>query len=237
MDNNRPCINNPLYIYRKNINKESEFFKYDISYPILMPFATYFNTSFYNMTIINKINQTIYNDIIKYKNEIKKQSKEYEKEYINIFSKSKEDYVKYQYELIVDYKVTYNKNHIISIPIQKYEFTGGAHGMTYLDSYNYDLRDGKRLRLSDMFKKDVDYKKIVDTFIEESINKNKELYFQDEGKFTGISDSQQFYIEDDGVVVYFNLYDIAPYYVGIPKFKLTFDEFGECFNIKYICRG
>lgn len=238
MDNNyRPCINNPLYIYRQSISKESEFFKYNISYPVLIPFATYFNTSFYNIEIINRINKTIYNDIIKYKNEIKRQSKEYEKEYINVLSKSKEEYIKYQYELIVDYKVTYNKNHTISIPIQKYEFTGGAHGMTYLDSYNYDLRDGKRLKLSDMFKKGIDYKKIVDTFIKENINKNKELYFQDEGKFTGISDNQQFYIENDGLVVYFSLYEIAPYYVGIPKFKLTFDEFGKYFNDKHICKS
>lgn len=235
--NYRHCINNPIYVYRQSSSKESEFFKYDINYPILMPFATCFKTSFYDMTIINNINQTICNDIMKYKNEIKKQSKEYEKEYINVFSKSKEEYFKYQYQVIVDYKVTYNKSHVISIPIQKYEFTGGAHGMTYLDSYNYDLRNGKRLKISDMFKKDVDYKKIVDSFIKDNINKNQELYFTGDEGFKGISDNQQFYIEDDGLVVYFSLYEIAPYYVGIPKFKLTFDEFGKYFNSKYICQS
>lgn len=238
MDKNyRPCITNPLYVYKQNISKESEFFKYNISYPILIPFATYFNTSFYNMKIINNINKNIYNDVMKYKSEIKKQSKEYEKEYINVLSKSNEEYVKYQYEMIVDYKVTYNKNHTISIPIKKYEFTGGAHGMTYLDSYNYGLRNGEILKLSDMFRPNVDYKIIVDSFIKDSISKKQELYFTGEYGFQGISDNQQFYIEDDGVVVYFNLYDIAPYYVGIPEFKLTFDDFGKYFNSKYICQS
>lgn len=237
MDKNyRPCIKNPLYVYKQKVSKESEFFKYKIAYPILVPFATYFNATFYNMDIINKINQTIYNDIMRYKNEIKKESKEYEKEYKNVLSKSKEEYIKYQYELIVDYKVTYNKSHTISIPIEKYDFTGGAHGMTYLDSYNYNLRNGKRLKLSDMFKKDIDYKKIVNSYINKIISENKDIYFQDEDKFNGISDNQQFYIEDDGVVVYFSAYEIAPFYVGIPKFKLTFEEFGQYFNDKYICK-
>ena len=33
-----------------------------------------------------------------------------------------------------------------------------------------------------------------------------------------------------GIVIYFGLYEIAPYYVGIPKFKLKFDEFNKYLN-------
>ena len=37
-------------------------------------------------------------------------------------------------------------------------------------------------------------------------------------------------IDEDGIVIYFGLYEIAPYYIGIPKFKLKFDEFNKYLN-------
>ena len=38
------------------------------------------------------------------------------------------------------------------------------------------------------------------------------------------------YKDEDGIVIYFGLYEIAPYYIGIPKFKLKFDEFNKYLN-------
>ena len=104
----------------------------------------------------------------------------------------------------------------------KYEFTGGAHGMTYLDDYNYNLLTGDRLILKDMFKSGVNYDEIINNFIASEINNNPEI--------KGISENQPFYIDEDGIVIYFGLYEIAPYYVGIPKFKLKFDEFSQYLN-------
>ena len=52
---------------------------------------------------------------------------------------SNENYIKYQFEVYINSYITYNRNGIISIVIIKYEFNGGAHGMTYLNNYNYNL--------------------------------------------------------------------------------------------------
>ena len=221
---------NPLYILEQKAQRESEFFKYNIRYPILMPILDCFYNSYYNINILNNINNTIYSHVKNLKDEIKRQAKEYKKEYETVLSKSNENYVKYQYELYIDYKVTYNRNNIISIPIESYEFTGGAHGMTYLNSYNYNLINGNQLKLSDMFKKDIDYKKIVNEYINYVISQNPDIYFKGEDGFKGIKEDQSFYIEDDGVVIYFSLYEIAPYYVGIPKFKMEFDKFPKYFK-------
>ncbi len=102
--------------------------------------------------------------------------------------------------------------------------------MTYLNSYNYNLINGKKLKLSDMFKKDIDYKKIVNEYINHVISQNPDIYFQGEDGFKGIKEDQSFYIENDAIVIYFSLYEIAPYYVGIPKFKMEFDKFPTCFE-------
>ena len=37
-------------------------------------------------------------------------------------------------------------------------------------------------------------------------------------------------IDDDGIVIYFGLYEIAPYYIGIPKFKMKFNRFSKYLN-------
>jgi hypothetical protein len=81
-----------------------------------------------------------------------------------------------------------------------------------------------------MFKDDVNYKKVVNSLIKQEIEKKQDIYFSGDEGFKGIKDNQEFYIDDDGIVVYFQLYDIAPYYVGIPKFKMTWNEFDKYFK-------
>ena len=183
-----------------------------------------------NMYIIININNEICEDVMEFKNSVKKQAIAYKKLYTEKLSKSDEDYVKYQYEVYINNEVTYDRNNIISIVMTKYEFTGGAHGMTYLDAYNYNLLTGDRLTLKDMFKPGVDYEEIVNNFIKEEINNKPENYFKGDEGFKGISENQPFYIDEDGIVIYFGLYEIDPYYIGIPKFKLKFDEFNKYLN-------
>lgn len=221
---------NHLYILKQKMQRESEFFKYNIVYPILVPMLDYTCNSYYNINILNNINNIIYLDIKNLKYKVKKEAKEYKEEYEKAISKSSEYYVKYQYELYIDYKVTYNRNNIISIPIESYVFTGGAHGMTYLNSYNYNLINGKKLELSDIFKENIDYKKIVNEYIYYVISQNPDIYFKGDDGFKGIKENQSFYIDNDGIVVYFSLYEIAPYYVGIPKFKMKFSKFSKYFK-------
>lgn len=223
-------VNDIFNVELKNINENTEFFKSDIRYPYLKIKNKYLENEDFNIKVIENINKIMRNYSVNFKEKIKEDSKDYKKQYEDIFSKSKEKYMKYQYEAYSDYKITYNKNNLISIPMKLYEFTGGAHGMSYLKVFNYDLISGKEIKLRDMFKNDINYKAIIDKYIKQQIQENKDIYFSEEQGFKGISDNQSFYIEEDGIVVYFGLYEIAPYYVGIPKFKLTWDEFGEYLN-------
>ena len=212
---------NYSYVEQVNICKNSEFFKYNITYPVL---------KLYDKQIITNINNEIYENVISFKNNIKKQAIQYKKLYNEKLLNDDKNYIKYQYEVYINNEVTYHRNNIISIVMTKYEFTGGAHGMTYLETYNYNLLNGNKLTLKDMFKIGLDYKKIVNNFILQEINNEPEFYFKGDEGFKGISENQTFYIDNDGIVIYFGLYEIAPYYLGIPKFKLKFDEFSKYLN-------
>ena len=221
---------NHSYVGQVNIYKTSEFFKYNITYPVLKLYDKNIYHDIYDRYVIININNEICEEVMAFKNNIKKQAIAYEKMYTENLSKSNEEYIKYQYEVYINDEVTYDRNNIMSIAITKYQFTGGAHGMTYLDTYNYNLLNGDRLTLENMFKPGVDYKEIVNKFITEEINDNPEEYFKGDERFKGIGENQPFYIDEDGIVVYFGLYEIAPYYVGMPKFKLKFDEFDKYLN-------
>lgn len=138
----------------------------------------------------------------------------------------------YQFELNLfalasDYKVTYNNHGLLSFYIDQYEYTGGAHGMTYRRPYNIDLKDGSDIKLADVFKSDSNYKAVIDKAIQAEIAKNPENYFEPEMGFQGIGDDQPFTLQPGGITIYFQLYDIAPYAFGIPEFDIPLTQFGD----------
>lgn len=221
---------NYLYNIQLKINiEEGEFFKSEINYPYFQIKEKYENREKENIKVINKINNEIYDYIVNFKNNVEKQSSEYKKEYES--NDKNTSLPKFVYEAYSEYDVTYNKNNLISIPILTYEFTGGAHGMSVLKSFNYNLKSGEKLKLSSIFKDNVDYKNIINYYIKQELENNKNLYFVGEQGFKGIDDDQEFYLEDNKLVIYFQLYEIAPYYVGIPKFEIPFKEIKDVIKI------
>jgi hypothetical protein len=136
-----------------------------------------------------------------------------------------------KYEVLVEYTVTYNQNCAISLYIDRYEYTGGAHGITHRDSNNWDIKKGKKINLEDIFPKIKNYREYVINEINKQIENNMQtennMYFED---YTSLVREnfqiQNFYLVPEGVVVYFQLYEIAPYVSGIPTFILPFSEAG-----------
>jgi len=128
---------------------------------------------------------------------------------------------------------TANKNGLLSIPVEYYQFTGGAHGATEKRPYNFDLKTGRVIVLGDIFKEGYNYKKVINQEIKRQIKENNDLYFTGPGMgFETIKVNQPFYLVDGGLTVYFAQYEIAPYADGIPEFKLPFTLFGNNVKIK-----
>lgn len=128
------------------------------------------------------------------------------------------------YQLFARYNVV-NKQDITSFYIDYYQFTGGAHGITTRMSYNFDNVTGKELTIKDLFKKGYDYKTVINNEISNQIQKEKEKYFTGKDGFNGIKDTQGFYIKDGNIVIYYQVYEIAPYVTGIPEFYIPVNKF------------
>ncbi|ADL50098.1 DUF3298 and DUF4163 domain-containing protein [Clostridium cellulovorans] len=137
-----------------------------------------------------------------------------------------------KYYLQTDVQVNLCNDYILSYNITYYQYSGGAHGITYVESVNLDLINSKKLNLKDIFKKGVDYKALINTRIKEDISKTPELYFKEENLgFKGIKNNQEFYLNDKGLVIYFSLYEIAPYVAGIPEFMFSYADYDLYFNL------
>ncbi len=135
----------------------------------------------------------------------------------------------HQYEVNVEYHVTYNQNCTLSLYFDRYEFTGGAHGMTKRDSDTWDLHQGIRMDLMDFFPDNKNYTKYIQneiiTQIEKEIKNNGNMFFEDYADLVKENfNAANFYLTQEGIVIYFQLYEIAPYVSGIQTFTIPYGE-------------
>lgn len=170
-----------------------------------------------SLEIQEKINSQLQKDALSFKNEIEEMAQEYSEE------TKKFGFPSISYAAFTDYKVNYNKNSFLSLYVDYYRYTGGAHGSTLRKCYNFNLKTGEALNLKDLFKEDLNYKEIINKEISSKIEKHKEIYFSSD--FQGISDNQCFSIDGNNLIIYFQQYDIAPYAAGIPEFKIPLSNF------------
>ena len=133
------------------------------------------------------------------------------------------------YEYVINTEVHYGNNRdIIGHFINSYEYTGGAHGGTFITCRNYRLDDGSVVTLDNYFKPG--YKKVLIPILERKLleyaecSKRDELdehgYFSNEPMFV----PENFEIRQDTIDFIFNQYDIAPYSTGITTLSVPETE-------------
>lgn len=197
---------------------ETEYISVNIDLPVV---------SGINSNAQKLINDRIQDEINSSKSNVEKQAIEDGEQ----SKKSGSDIRKYNFTS--KYKVTYNKNNILSIVLTIYQYTGGAHGSTTEVAYNFDTNTGKIGVLEDFFGEDKDYRTKILKEIREDISKEPQNYFIETiNNLNGIPYNQNFYLEDEDVVVYFDEYEIAPYAAGIPEFKIPYAKFKSGINTK-----
>lgn len=179
-----------------------------------------------NKEISKNINDEITNNIMKFFNESQKQAKEYYEGLPEAENK---------FVANVDFDIKKNSDNILSILVSYYKYAGGAHGEYENIAYNIDMRNGKFISLKTLFKEDVDYKNVINDEIRRQIEELIKSDEQNKGvyEFKSINDNQKFYIQDDNLVIYFDLYEIAPYAAGIPEFVINIDKIDHILKPEY----
>jgi hypothetical protein len=125
------------------------------------------------------------------------------------------------------YELKNNDKGVLSIVLINYSFAGGAHGNTIAKALNFDIETGHVYTLPELFKPNSNYVKKISDIIKVQI---KARDIPTLGDFTEINPNQDFYIADRSLVIFFQLYEIAPYYVGIPYFPISIYELEDIIN-------
>lgn len=121
------------------------------------------------------------------------------------------------------FEVAFNESRILSIPVTYYQYTGGAHGMTEIRSYNIDLRTGELFKLNEILNNQ--QIAAINEEIERQLQEDSENFFPEAAQdFEGVADDQHFYLENGTLVIYFDLYELRPYALGIPEFRFSLDS-------------
>lgn len=132
----------------------------------------------------------------------------------------------WNYEEFSEAGVAYNQNNLLTIGYLSYSYYGGAHGM-YATSYmSYDLKNKKRLQLSDVFKPG--YEEKLPMFLERAVRRQfklqsdqplSEVLFED-----SIGLTENFGLTGKGIYFNYVPYEIAAYAAGEIKLYVPFIE-------------
>ncbi|ACJ32559.1 DUF3298 and DUF4163 domain-containing protein [Anoxybacillus flavithermus] len=199
----------PLTVTTKKMKYTNELMEVDLNIPIV--------SGSVNPSFQRQVNRLLRKESLDLKREVEKQAHE------NMAISKKEGFPYRLHAAVSNYEVTYNQHGILSIPVTLYSYTGGAHGMTVKVPNNFDFHTGKSLQLSDLFKKGTNYKQVIKDEIIAQIKKENDLYFDNAiAVVQKMPDDQPYYMTKDGIVVYYGLYEIAPYAAGIREFLIPY---------------
>lgn len=143
------------------------------------------------------------------------------------------------HEAMMVYTVTLNDNCKLSTFFDKYEYTGGAHGITIRSSNSWNLQTGHHIKMADLFEGNRQYRKTVIREIQEMADKeyaeNPGIYFENYKQLIEENFSTQNYnLTPHNLDVYYQQYEIAPYATGIVVFSIPYESLGikkpSCFE-------
>jgi Protein of unknown function (DUF3298). len=133
-----------------------------------------------------------------------------------------------RFEAVEEVRVTYNQNCTLSLYKDRYEYMGGAHGNTERSSDTWNLRGGGRYDVMNFFPKMRGSREFILSNIilqtEDRIEKGEYFFDNYEENIRQHFDSRSFFLAPEGIVFYFQQYDIAPYASGIITFTIPFEQ-------------
>lgn len=133
----------------------------------------------------------------------------------------------HKYQGTQNYIVPFRQGGMISVYIEQYLYTGGAHGNTLRTSKTWNIYTGEEIELPSFFPCIVNLEEKIEEEIikqiEEQIQKGSAFYFDSYPELVRENfRKDHFYVSHNGIVIYFLPYEIAPYSSGTVEFLLPF---------------
>lgn len=121
-------------------------------------------------------------------------------------------------EIMGSYEIKTNERNILSLILINHSYSGGAHGYTIIKPLTFDMLTGNVISLEDLFKSGSDYMAELSKMVQRQI---VEREIPTLGTFNSIRPDQDYYLSDKSLVLFFQLYELAPYAQGFVYFPIS----------------
>lgn len=134
----------------------------------------------------------------------------------------------YNYEHRTDMLIQYNSKELLSYSIQRFDYTGGAHGMTTDSCFTILMKEGRILKQSDLFEDQVldNVSVLITNQLANDNNEKDPMKLEEQGFFSvkEIFPNNNIYASDKGVTWIYNPYEIAAYALGVIKVTIPYED-------------
>lgn len=179
--------------------------------------------------IVNSENDSVITKINLFLEQEFKQSIEWYDEIISDTTEIEDTSFKFQYSFETGFQVVYNSRDFISIVLDHYQYTGGAHGNYVAFGYNIRLEDGAFITLKDIVEESA--LDLLTFECEESILEKYEANsLMEAGLFENeivLTLDQDFYIIPGALVLQFDPYEIGPFAMGEITAEIQFEKIND----------
>ena len=137
-------------------------------------------------------------------------------------------------EFSLSYEVQTDRKGILSVTNYGYYDLGGAHPSTTRQSRTFDVANEKELALSDVVNGNDDerHTKVYDVFIKYFEENYEGFSTETAEKIEEAADNVKFYLTDDSLVLYFDVYQVGPYAMQYPTVELSYSP--EVFKLDWL---
>lgn len=132
-------------------------------------------------------------------------------------------------------KVIHQSPEIWNVALENYQFTGGAHPNTHTVFLNFDLDSGQLLDWADVLADSLGFVHLAEAAFREVWDIADDANLDEAGFFWGESfhPPANFSLEEKGLRLYYNTYEIAPYALGPTDYILPYDQLQEVLKPEY----
>lgn len=126
------------------------------------------------------------------------------------------------WDLIIETEIVYQSDNVITIVLSSYSDTGGAHGNDSISLLNFNPKTGTLYKLSDLVNDMAAFKTLAESYFVKNLNSENltlsEFFF---GESFQLPENIGF--SDDGLIMLYNVYEIAAYDQGYTEFVIPFE--------------
>jgi len=139
----------------------------------------------------------------------------------------------------VSFRTEYNRGNIISFSFSVVTYSGGAHDMITLKSDTFDLGEGVRITADDLFTVNEEtysrrLKDLILQQIDEQSGSDSMFFYEDYDELVEQTfDKENFVLTEEGLCIYFQVYDLAPYAAGTIRFTIPYETIADILDPRF----